>query len=106
GKVSLDGHAPVGATVRVSLQPDGSAVKVPVYQGIGSRAVVANAQDGTFMVPAVTSGRFRVQIGQGLPSEVYVAEVLQGGVSIYDSGFDVAGQSPNAIEVLLKSGGA
>ena len=58
------------------------------------------------MVPAVTSGRFRVQIGQGLPPELYVADVLQGGISIYDSGFDVAGQSPNRIEIVLKSGAA
>jgi len=106
GNASVDGHPPGRVTVRVSLQPDGSQVKVPVYQGIGARAVVANGQDGSFMVPAVTSGRFRVQIGAGLPQDVYVADVLQGGISIYDSGFDVAGRSPNPIEVLLRSGAA
>jgi hypothetical protein len=106
GNVTLDGHAPERATVRISLQPDGSENKVPVYLGIGSRAVVANPQDGSFMVPAVTSGRFKVQIGSGLPTEVYVADVLQGGLSIYDSGFDVAGKSPAPIEVILKSGAA
>jgi hypothetical protein len=41
-----------------------------------------------------------------LPPEVYVADVLQGGISIYDTGFDVAGKSPNPIEVVLKSGAA
>jgi len=106
GKATLDGHAPDRVPVRISLQPDGSANKVPVYQGIASRAVVANAQDGIFTVPAVTSGRFKVQVGQGLSPEVYVADVLQGGISIYDSGFDVAGKSPDLIEVILKSGAA
>jgi hypothetical protein len=103
GKVTLDGHAPGATQARVSLQPEGSAVKVPVYQGIGLRAVVANPQDGTFAVPAVTSGQFRVHVN-GFSPDIYVADVLQGGASIYDSGFTVAGKTPDLIEVVLKSG--
>jgi hypothetical protein len=57
------------------------------------------------MVPAVTSGQFRV-VTQGLPPEVYVADVLQAGVSIYDSGLTVAGKTPDLIEVVLRSGSA
>jgi hypothetical protein len=105
GKVTVDGHAPGPVTARVSLGPEGSEVKVPVYQGIGMRAVVADSKDGTFMVPAVTSGQFRV-VTQGLPPEVYVADVLQAGVSIYDSGLTVAGKTPDLIEVVLRSGSA
>ena len=78
GKVTVDGHAPGPIPARVSLGPEGSEVKVPVYQGIGLRAVVADPKDGSFMVPAVTSGQFRV-VTQGLPPEVYVADVLGRG---------------------------
>ncbi len=75
---------------------------MPVYQGIGLRAVVADPKDGSFMVPAVTSGQFRV-VTQGLPPEVYVADVLQAGVNIYDSGLTVAGNTPDLVEVVLRS---
>jgi hypothetical protein len=105
GKVTVDGHAPGPVTARVSLGPEGSEVKVPVYQGIGLRGVIADPKDGAFMVPAVTSGQFRV-VTQGLPPEVYVADVLQAGVSIYDSGLTVAGKTPDLIEVVLRSGSA
>jgi hypothetical protein len=105
GKVTVDGHAPGAVAARVSLWPDGSAVKVPVYQGIGLRAVVADPKDGAFMVPAVTSGQFRV-VTQGLPPEIYVADVLQAGISIHDSGLTVAGKTPDLIEVVLRSGSA
>ena len=105
GKVTVDGHAPGPITARVFLGPEGSEVKVPVYQGIGLRAVVADPKDGSFMVPAVTSGQFRV-VTQGLPPEVYVADVLQAGVSIYDSGLTVAGKTPDLVEVVLRSGSA
>jgi len=106
GKVTLDGHAPGTVATRISVQPEGSEVKVPVYQGIGLRAVMANPQDGAFMVPAVTSGQFRVQANQGLPPNVYVADVRQAGVSVYDSGFSIAGKTPDLIEVVLRSGSA
>jgi len=105
GKVTVDGHAPGPVAARVSLRPDGSEVKVPVYQGIGMRAVVADPKDGAFMVPAVTAGQFRV-VTQGLPPDLYVADVLQAGVSIYDSGLTVAGKTPDLIEVVVTSGSA
>ena len=105
GKVTVDGHAPGPVTARVSLGPEGSEVKVPVYQGIGMRAVVADPKDGAFMIPAVTAGQFRV-VTQGLPPEFYVADVLQAGVSIYDSGLTVAGKTPNLVEVVVRSGSA
>jgi hypothetical protein len=105
GKVTVDGHEPGSVTARMSLAPEGSEVKVPVYQGIGLRAVVADSKDGTFMVPAVTSGLFSV-VAHGLPPDVYVADVLQLGKSIYDSGFTVAGETPYLIDVVLRSGAA
>jgi hypothetical protein len=88
----------------VSLQPDGSTTKIPVYQAIGRRGVIV-AADGSFMIPAITAGRFRVQV-DGLDRASYVADVRQGTLSIYDTGFDVGAEPPKPIEVIVSSGAA
>jgi hypothetical protein len=75
----------------------------PVYQGIGNRPVVV-APDGTFTTSAAPT-RYRVELGAGVPPELYLADVRQGATSIFETGFDVGKESPDPIQVLLRSGG-
>jgi len=102
GTVKLDGKVPVQTGIKLSLQADGSAAKFPVYQAITARAVTASTQDGSFAIPAVTAGHFRIAV-QGLPPGIYISDVLQT-VSVFDSGFDVGREPPNPLEVRLNSG--
>jgi hypothetical protein len=104
GKVTLNDGIPIPTGLKISLQAEGSAAKIPVYQGISARAVPVNRQDGSFTIPAITAGHFRVSV-QGLPDTLYVADVRQSS-SVYDSGFDVGSEPPSPVQVILNSGAA
>jgi hypothetical protein len=104
GTVTIDGHEPGNAVVRIGLRPAGSEAKIFYYQNIARRPVVA-AKDGAVMIPAVIPGHFRVDV-QNLPPELFAADVLQGGASVFDSGFEVAGGTPPPFQVVVRSGAA
>jgi len=104
GTLTVDGHAPQQTVARVGVQVDGPLAKAGVYQGLAARAVVADSQSGSFMIPAVPTGHFRIQMGQGLPADLYVADIRQRDLSIFDIGFDVGKESPSPVQVLLRSG--
>jgi hypothetical protein len=104
GSVTVDGRVPGQTIARVGLQVEGALAKAGVYQGLMARAVVAESQTGAFMIPAVPTGHFHIQLGQGLPPDLYVADIRQRNVSVFDSGFDVGNESPAPIEVRLSSG--
>ncbi len=104
GVVTIDGHSPGKTNVKISIQADDAMIRVPVYQGLAARAIAANEQDGSFMIPAVGLGHFRLQIAGRLPPELYVSDILQGGRSVYDSGFDVTSEPLGTFQVVLKSG--
>jgi hypothetical protein len=104
GKVSVDGGLPVQSGIRIALQVEGSAAKIPIYQGITQRPVTPNPQDGSFKIPAVSAGHFRL-LAPGLPAGVFVSDVIQGS-SVYNSGFDVAAEAPNPLQIILRSGAA
>jgi len=103
GTVTVDGVAP-SPTLRVWLQVDGALARAGVYQGLAARASLVNNQTGAFMIPAVPTGHFRALMGSGMPLDLYVADVRQGGLSVFDSGFDVGRDSPPPIQIMLKSG--
>jgi beta-lactamase regulating signal transducer with metallopeptidase domain len=103
GIVTVDGAVPQNP-LRISILPDGSATRLGVYQAVGQRPVMP-AADGTFSVIAVPPGHYHVQIGQGLPRDVYVSDVLQSA-SVFDTGFDVGTEPPSPLRVILKSGAA
>jgi Carboxypeptidase regulatory-like domain len=50
----------------------------------------------------VPQGHYRLLV-DGLPKGVYVADVRQGPVSVFDSGFDVGVEPPAPIQVVLAS---
>jgi len=98
---AADGRIP--ASLRIQLLPDeASASKIPAYQQVSSRSVPVSP-GGTFSVPAVPEGRFRVGSVAGLPQGMYLADVREGAQSVFDSGFDVNAKT-GSLEVVLGSG--
>jgi hypothetical protein len=104
GVVVMSGGGAVQGNVRVAVQADGPHAKLPSLVAMDQRSVPL-ATDGSFMVPAVTAGHFRIWISPGtLPAGLYVSDVRQGPVSVFDSGFDIGGETPAPIQVILNSG--
>lgn len=104
GTVTVNGNAPGQTSVRVALQADGSLAKLGSYQGLAIRAVVADGKTGAFTIPNVLAGRYRVEMGSALPPDLYLADVRQGGVSVFDSGFEAGREAPAPLQVMVRSG--
>jgi len=103
GTVTVDGVSPT-VPLRVGLQAGGALAKAGVYQGLAARVSLVNNQTGAFMIPAVLTGQFHAFMGTGMPPDLYVADIRQGGLSVFDSGFEVGKDSPVPIQIMLKSG--
>jgi hypothetical protein len=103
GVATIDGGAPGDVPVRLSLQVEGSSAKRPGYISIASRIVTA-AKDGTFMIPGIQNGRFRVMMATGLPRNLYLADVRQGPATVLDTGFDIGREQPAPLQVMLRTG--
>jgi hypothetical protein len=104
GTVIVNGTAPGPVQARISLLVDSTNARGGVYQGLSQRAVLADGQTGAFMIPAVQTGHFHALVGAGLPPDYYLADIRQGGVSVFDAGFDVGKESPSPIQVVINSG--
>jgi len=127
GQVVVDGKR-MAVPVRVSLQAADTSAQIAVYNQVGQYRPAINA-DGSFSIPAVPEATYRVLVtlnatpfqggrGRGaqaqpaapqaasLPPGTYVADVRQGGASVYDRGIEVATSQVNPIEVLINTNGA
>lgn len=87
------------SSARVVLQPAASTAKIPQYQGVINRAQTPKA-DGSFTIPAVAEGNYRVQI-LGLPENAYVADIQQDFTSVYDSGISVSDKPSGPLEIRI-----
>lgn len=97
GSATIDGSAPRPGSVRMALAPADALRRVGV-------AMPANfAADGSFTIPGAPDGRLRLSVDP-LGPDLYVDDMRQGGVSIFDSGFEIRGRNPDPIQVLIKSG--
>jgi hypothetical protein len=98
--------APTGvklpSSLRVQLLPDDASIRIPAFQLVLTRSAVVGP-DGTFKIPAVPEGHYRVMTVGGLTSDLYLVDVRQA-VSVFDSGFDVRPGENNPIQVLVGSG--
>jgi hypothetical protein len=125
GKVTVDGKG-TPAQVKVSLAPDDeSASFINFFDVINSFGVFLGA-DGGFVFPVMPEGRYRVRVGLGagptraptpnaqgqlppkplpLGANAYVADVLQGGRSVYDAGLVVGTEAAAPLEVRIQSDG-
>lgn len=104
GLVTIDGSPPGRSPVRVWLQVEGASAKRPGYQQIASRLATVNAQDGTFSIPGIQMGRYRLMPGSGLAPDLYLEDVHQSGQSVFDAGFVVGRDTPPLLQVVLRSG--
>jgi hypothetical protein len=98
--------APLAAVLdaaRVVIQPAASTAKIPQYQGVLNRAQTPKA-DGSFTIPAVAEGNYRVQV-IGLPPNAYVADIQQNSTSVYDSGIVVTDKTPGTLEIRIAANG-
>jgi hypothetical protein len=130
GRILVDGIQ-TPARVQITLQPEDTASRVTsvignTYTEVG-RFQAPIEPDGSFTIPVVPQGRYRFQVllntapfqltevnrGQSgarvlqsglseLPREAYLADIRQGGVSIYDVGFTV-GKDATPVEILINS---
>jgi sarcosine oxidase gamma subunit len=81
---------------QLDSMPEGYAVIV------GEISVDSNGEFSTQNVP---SARYALRFS-GLPETAYVADVRQGGTTVFDSGFTLGNQPGTMIEVLVNSNGA
>jgi beta-lactamase regulating signal transducer with metallopeptidase domain len=102
GILTIDGHAPGNVTVRVAIGAVGNAS--PTYQGVPARAVIPKADDGTFTIANVPQTRYRVEMGAGLPPDLYVSDVRLSGISVFDAGFEIGRELVEPLQVSLRSG--
>jgi hypothetical protein len=102
GGLRLAGNARVPENVRVVLTPEGSARKIPQYQSVAARTATVGP-DGDFLIAGVPAGRFRVAL-TGLSPDLYIADVRRDGQSVFDTGFDIGGNSPDPIEIVVSTG--
>ena len=102
GKVTVNGRAPQSA-VRVTLRVDDSSMKLGIYSTLSTR-YVASDKDGAFTMIQVPPGPYHIDIGPGLPNNLYVADVRKSAQSVFDSGFEITSEVPDPIEVRLSSG--
>jgi hypothetical protein len=102
GTLTIDGHAPGNVTVRVAIGAVGNPS--PTYQGISNRAVIPKADDGTFSIANIPQTRYRVEMGAGLPPDLYLSDVHMGALSVFDTGFEVGREAQAPLQVSLRSG--
>jgi hypothetical protein len=99
--------APAGGKVppslRVQLLPDDASIRIPAFQQILSRSPMVGP-DGTFKIPAVPAGHYRVMTVAGLTPDLYLADVRHKAVSVFREGFDVRPGENDPIQVLIGSG--
>jgi hypothetical protein len=103
GAVRVDGIETLPSNLRIVLQVDGAASRIPLYQLVATRAAPVG-QDGGFAVSYVPPGRFRIGAVTGLPPAFYIEDVRQNGNSVFDSGFDVGSQPVDPIEIVIALG--
>lgn len=104
GVVTVDGRSPAETPVKLSLQVDGSSAKRGGFISIAARVVTAKKEDGSFMIPGIQNSRYRVMLASGLAKNLYLADVRQAAVSVFDPGFEVGKELPEPLQVILKSG--
>ena len=102
GKVVGQGTTPIALeNIKMRLRqldtmPEGFAVIVGEI-GVDSK--------GEFSAQDIPSARYTLRFS-GLPETAYVADIRQGGTTVFDSGFNLGKQTGTLIEVLVNSNGA
>jgi hypothetical protein len=104
GQVIVDG-SPSTAPVRLWLQPADSAADI-LHLVLAPEIQIE--RDGSFVIQGMPAFSFRPQAaikGGSLPSSAYVADIRQGGRSVYDDGFTVGPVAASPLEVVINTRG-
>jgi hypothetical protein len=97
GSITVDGGRPMPGSVRMAFTPADALRRLGV-------AIPADiAADGSFNIQGCPDGHFSLAVAP-LGGDLYVEDMRQGGTSIYDTGFEIRGQNPDLIQVIIKSG--
>lgn len=98
GNIMLDGKG-ISDRALVRIEPADTLKRLNAQLSANMDA------NGAFTIAAVPDGRFRLSVAV-LNPDLYVDDIQQGGVSIYDKGFEIRGGAPDPIEVSVKAGTA
>jgi len=91
--------------IQIALEPDDGARRLPAYRNVG-RGLQAVVSNGAFVIPEVPGGRFRARVDILELPDAYVADIGQGGVSVYDAGITITERAPQPLEVQINTGGS
>jgi hypothetical protein len=104
GQVFVDGSTST-APVRLRLQPADSAADI---LALVYAPEIQIERDGSFAIPGLPAFTFRPHAtikGDGLPASAYVADIRQGGRSVYDDGFTAGPVTASPLEVVINTKG-
>jgi hypothetical protein len=102
GTVTVNGSAPGQNSLKISMQVDDSGAKLPAY-GVQIRSrVIPVEPSGAYTLPGVFVGHWQVYL-EGLTPEMYVADVRQGGGSVFDSGITITSEQPTPLQVEIRT---
>src|SRR5713101_7145825 len=109
---TMTGRIIVADPLSVALDPARIGVTLRPVAGSPSTLTTSSRnaggmlrQDGTFTIPNVADGRFRIEV-TGLPSNVYLTSARYGGMEIIDSGIDIEGGVQGSLELYLGGPGS
>jgi hypothetical protein len=91
--------------IQISLEPDDGARRLPAYRNVG-RGLQAAVSSGAFVIPEVPGGRFRTRVDILELPDAYVADIRQGGRSVYDAGITITERAPEPLEVRINTDGS
>jgi hypothetical protein len=86
--------------LRIVLLAADSPSKIPLYRLVATRGTPVEA-DGSFSVPSIPPGRYRLGAIPGLPADFYISDVRQNAASVFDLGFEVGSQAPGTLEIFV-----
>jgi hypothetical protein len=100
GHITVNGDASLlqNRTLRVSLRALDN-IPQPIVDRLGSPRVESN---GSFAIKHVPEALYSLVAGP-LPPNIYVADIRQRGVSVFDNGFPVGSDAVAPLEVLLNT---
>jgi hypothetical protein len=109
GRITVDGM-PKAAKVFLNLTPDDTIDRVGDSQTANVYGQVTIyrptiAADGSFSIPVVPEGHYRIAIQIHEPDSTYVADIRQASFSVYDNGLQVGNSEIAPLEVDIRTNG-
>jgi hypothetical protein len=103
GSLRAVNGARVPSNLRIVLLAMEGPSKIALYRTVSTRGSLVD-QDGSFTVPVIPPGRYRLGAISGLPEDFYIADIRQGGAGVFDSGFEIDSRPPAPLEITIGSG--